>query len=29
MRFPKNIDTRPEKVDNHPELVDSLDKFLS
>ncbi len=29
MRFPKNIDIRPEKVDYHPEIVDSMDKFLS
>ena len=27
MRFPKNIDIRPEKVDNHPELVDSSGLF--
>ncbi len=29
MRFPKNIDIRPEKVDNHTELVDSSGKWLS
>lgn len=29
MRFPKNINTLPEKVDNHPKIVDSSDKFLS